>query len=174
MKVYGINVFCIAHLLLKRACFVHSVKCWQLWTSFVEYWWLWIKRLYIRVLCLVLVELVEWLTLIICVNTKRSAGFLNVKRLTKRLVNRPGWKQTTNLYNTHTFKNESIHAIDSHNIIRIFTHLLLWYDSLLFLLLYLDHIRLYKILSYRSHTRSIFTLGAFYIFLALYHRQYIC
>ncbi len=58
------------------------------------------------------------------------------------------------------------------------TQPLLMYDPLLFLLIYLNHIRLYKTLSYRSHTLCFFTLLIltfiyiyvhFYVFIYYYY-----
>ncbi len=45
-----------------------------------------------------------------------------------------------------------IHLLLAYYIIRMATQPLLLYDPLLFLLIYLNHIRLHKILSYRTYS----------------------
>ncbi len=52
----------------------------------------------------------------------------------------------------------SIHLLLVYYIIRMSTQPLLLYDPLLFLLIYLNHIRLHKTPSYRSYSLYFFTL----------------
>ncbi len=57
-----------------------------------------------------------------------------------------------------TFKRHSINLNLVYYIIRTSTQRLLLCDTLLFLLIYLNHIRLHKTLSYRSYSLYFFTL----------------
>ncbi len=57
-------------------------------------------------------------------------------------------------------------------IIRMSTQRVLLYDSLLFLLIYLNHIRLHKTLSYRSYSLCFFTL-LILIFIYIYVHYYV-
>ncbi len=51
-----------------------------------------------------------------------------------------------------------MHLLLVYYLIRMSTQPILLYDRLLFLLIYLNHIRLHKALSYRSYSLSFFTL----------------